>query len=70
MFNFFNKNNTRIAGSMFKPFRKTTEEIKLERINLDKQIYGSKMDSSSSEEMNDKKLLEAKKDLNRSGFMH
>ncbi len=65
MFNFFNRNSTKISGSIFKPFRKIPEEIKLERIKLDKQIYASKTNDVPSKDVNNKQLLEAKKNLNQ-----
>lgn len=65
MFNIFNKESTKIVGSIFRPLKKTTEEIKLERINLDRKIYGVKTNENQNEMVDNKKLLEAKKNLNR-----
>lgn len=59
----FNKSNTRIVGQDINTPRKSTEQIKLERINLDRQIYGLKKEESVK--LDTRRMLEIRRNLNK-----
>jgi len=67
MFEFFKKNDTKIAGGILRPLRKTPMDIRMERIDLNHKIYGLKSNNEVQPVNNsadNSELLAAKRDIN------
>ncbi|MEG0826295.1 MAG: hypothetical protein RR404_02365 [Bacilli bacterium] len=60
----FNKDKTKIVGNVNAP-RKSVEDIKLERIALDRKIYGVKIENKNKTPLNTKDMIAARRNLNK-----
>lgn len=58
----FNKKETKVVGNI-NPSRKSIQDIKLERIDLDRQIYGLKKEEQVK--LDSRRMLAARRNINK-----